>query len=490
MKKAFLSFHITLFFWIFALLKQILKLMKLKSLYKVVAVTLLAIFIFSCNDTLDQMGLSIQPGQDRLVVGVDTLQLQARTVKVDSMYARTKYPVLGEYSDPIFGSIKSEYIAEFYLPTGAEFKTGAIIDSVKAVLSYTTMMGDSIAPMGLSVYEVNKSLRGTNDYTNIEPTEYSDMSSPLGLQSFTGSNSTYRMQSYTTYNYSTVTYKEYLINVDLPKAIGEKFLEEYLKPNHGKLSNTDSFREFFPGLYFTTTFGNSTIINVDLTSLYVYYHYLDVKGSSQKQDTIRNTAFRLNNTPEVRQIKHIKSNDEDLLTESLTQTYVKSPAGVNTEITFPVSEIHESLQSKALNLVNFTVYALPDATEDVKVKINPPNYLLLVNKDSLDGFFENRRIRDNVTSFLSEPFDANTFSYKFNNISTMINYYNSTFDGEPYDLTYYLIPVDATFTSVQQSYYSSAQQVLTSIHNQMWPTAAILDKKQGSLQLELIFSDL
>ena len=471
-------------------MKQILKLMKLKSLYKVIAVTFLTILIISCNDTLDQVGLSIQPGQDRLVVGVDTLQLQARTIKVDSMYARTKYPVLGEYSDPVFGSIKSEYIAEFFLPTGSKFIDGAIIDSVKAVLTYTTMMGDTIAPMGLSVYEVNKSLRGTNDYTHIEPSEFSDMSSPLGVQSFTGSNSTYRMQSYTTDNYTTVRYKEYIINVDLPKSIGDKFLEEYLKPGHGKLSDTNSFREFFPGLYFTTTFGNSTIINVDLTSLYVYYHYLDVKGSSQKQDTIRNTTFTLNNTPEVRQIKYVKSNDENLLEESLTQTYVKSPAGVNTEILFPVSEIYESLQSKALNLVNFTVYALPDATEDTKVKINPPNYLLLVNKDSLNGFFENRKLRDNVTSFLSEPFDSNTYSYKFNNISTMINYYNSTFEGDPYDLTYYLIPVDASFTTVQQSYYSAAQQVLTSIHNQMWPTAAILDKRQGNLQLELIFSDL
>ena len=71
----------------------------------------------------------------------------------------------------------------------------------------------------------------------------------------------------------------------------------------------------------------------------------------------------------------------------------------------------------------------------------------------------------------------------------MINYYNSTFEGEPYDLTYYLVPVDATFTTVQQSYYSTGQQLI-SIHNQMWPTAAILDKRQGSLQLELIFSDL
>ncbi len=464
--------------------------MKLKSLYKVIAVTFIAAFIISCNDTLDQLGLSIQPGQDKLVVGVDTLQLQARTVKVDSMYARTKYPVLGEYSDPVFGSIKSEYIAEFYLPTGAEFKEGAIIDSVKAVLTYTTMMGDSIAPMALSVYEVNKTLRGINDYTHIEPSEFANMSSALGVQSFTGDNSNYRIQTYTAQDYSTVTYKEYIIDVDLPLAIGEKILDEYKKPGHGKLSDTDSFREFFPGLYFTTTFGNSTIISIDLTSLYVYYHYLDIKGSSQKQDTIRNTSFRLNNTPEVRQIKHIKSNDDNLLVENPTQTYVKSPAGVNTEIVFPISEIYESLQSKALNLVNFTVYALPDASENVKVKIKPPNYLLLVNKDSLNGFFENRKLRDNVTSFLSEPFDSNTYSYKFNNISTMINYYNSTFEGEPYDLTYYLIPVDATFTSTQQSYYSSAQQILTSIHNQMWPTAAILDKKQGSLQLELIFSDL
>lgn len=475
---------------IFALLKQILKLMKFKSLYKAVAVAFLALLIISCNDTLDQVGLTIQPGQDKLSVGVDTIQLQARTVKVDSMYARTKYPVLGEYTDPVFGSIKSEYIAEFYLPTGTEFKPGAVIDSVKAILSYTTMMGDSIAPMGLSVYEVSKSLRGTNDYTHIDPTEYSNMTSPIGEQSFTGSNSTYITQSYTTQDYNTITYKEYQIKVDLPKTIGEKFLTEFQKTGHGKLSDTDSFREFFPGLYFTTTFGKSTIIRVDQTSLYVYYHYLDVKGSSQKQDTIRNTTFRLNNTVEVRQIKHIRSDDEDILVDNPTQTYVKSPAGVNTEIVFPISQLHESLQSKALNLVNFTVYALPEVAEDVKVKINPPDYLLLINKDSLDGFFEKRKLRDNITSFLSEPFDKTTYSYKFNNISTLINYYNSEFEGEPYDLTYYLIPVDASFQTVQQSYYSAAQQILNSIHNQMWPSAAIIDKRQGSLQLELIFSEL
>lgn len=196
----------------------------------------------------------------------------------------------------------------------------------------------------------------------------------------------------------------------------------------------------------------------------------------------------MNNTPEVRQINHIKSNNEELLADNSDVTYIKSPAGVNTEIVFPISQVHDNLQSMALNLVNFTVYALPDESEKGMVKLSPPDYLLLINKDSLNGFFENRKLRDNVTSFLSEKFDPSTYSYKFNNISSMINYYNQEFDGEPYDLTYYLIPVDATYTNVQQGY--STQQVLTKIQNLMWPTATILDKRAGSLQLELIFSKL
>jgi hypothetical protein len=314
------------------------------------------------------------------------------------------------------------------------------------------------------------------------------MTAPLGVQSFTGKNSTYRTKSYTADDFTTVTYTEYFINVDLPKTIGESFLEEYNKAGHGKLSDTDTFREYFPGLYFTTSFGNSTIISADLTSLLVHYHYLDEKGSSTNQDTIRTDVFKLNNTPEVRQINHIKSNNEELLADNSDVTYIKSPAGVNTEIVFPISQVHDNLQSMALNLVNFTVYALPDESEKGMVKLSPPDYLLLINKDSLNGFFENRKLRDNVTSFLSEKFDPSTYSYKFNNISSMINYYNQEFDGEPYDLTYYLIPVDATYTNVQQGY--STQQVLTKIQNLMWPTATILDKRAGSLQLELIFSKL
>lgn len=462
--------------------------MKLTSIYKALIVTLVAILTLSCNDTLDQVGFSVQPDQDRLAVGIDTLHMQSRTVRVDSMYAKTKYPVLGEYIDPVFGSVKSDYLGEFYFPEGAGFEAGADIDSVRVVVSYATMMGDSLAPMELSVYEVTKSLKGVSKYTHNDPEAYVDMSAPLGRQVFTGKNSTYRAETYTS-GYNTETYKVYDINVTLPTEIGERFLAEYNKPGHGKMVDADSFREFFPGLFFTTSFGNSTMLNVSFTSLHVHYHYLDEKGSSTQQDTIRNDAMRLFITPEVTQVNHIRNDNDQLLGESATHTYVKSPAGVNTEITFPLSQIYDKLKSQALNLANFTIYAMPDAIENPMVKLSPPDYLLLVNRDSLDGFFEQKKMHDNITSFLSAKFNPTTYSYNFNNISTMINHYNEASDGVPFDLVYYLIPVDVTFTTVQQSYYSQGSQTPTDIYNQMWPTAAMLDKREGNLKLELIFSN-
>lgn len=462
--------------------------MKPNPLYKALFVTLLSLLTLSCNDTLDQVGFTIQPGMDDLTVGIDTMHLQARTVQIDSIFARTKYPVLGEYVDPLFGSVKSEYLGEFYLPEGAGFEPGSTIDSVRVVVSYATMMGDSLAPMELSVYALNRSLKDVSRYTHINPEAYADMTAPLGKTAFTGKNKTYHTESYSS-GYSTQTYKVYDISVKMPLSLGERFLEEYNKPAHGMMSDAERFRQFFPGLYFTTTFGNSTILDVSFTSFFVHYRYTDEKGSSTGEDTVRTNALRLFITPEVTQLNTIRSNNEQLLEENNSHTYVKSPSGVATEITFPFTGIHQELKGKALNLANFTLYALPDAMEDPMVKISPPDYLLLVNRDSLKGFFEGRKLTDNITSFISDKFDATTYSYDFNNISAMINHYNREMGEDPYDLVYYLIPVDATYTTVQQSYYSSGSQALTDLHNQMRPTAAMLDKREGNLKIELIFSN-
>ena len=459
--------------------------MKLNNLHKVLIIAALAVIVIACNDMLDDIGLTQQPVRDRVSVGVDTLELSVRTVAVDSIFARTRRPVLGEYIDPIFGSIKSEFIGGFFLHNGAGFTSGAIIDSVRVVLSYTTFMGDSLAPMRLSVFPALKSLRNLENMTNIdlEAKGYIDTSiAPLGERTFTGRNNISRLETIQI-GWAVESIRVYEIPVVLPTQIGEDFLAEYLRPNRGMMANNDLFNEFlFHGLYFTTTFGNSTLISVNSTSLFVHYHYLDEGGSSTQQDTIRTNALRLNITPEVMQVNTVQTNSAHLLEPNDEFTFIKSPAGVKTEVVFPISEVHDKLQRQALNLADFTVFAMPDAMDHIAVRLNPPQHLLLINRDSLDGFFERRMMPDNRTSFLSDRFDTQTFSYRFSNISAMINHYIQEIDGA-FDLTYYLIPVETTTVT------TGGAPMLTAIHNQMWPTAVMLDRRPGSMRLSLVYSD-
>lgn len=458
--------------------------MKLQPLYKLLFIAIVTVFA-SCVDTLDKIGFTIQPENDRVSVGTDTLYVSSRTIQVDSVFSRTKYPILGEYIDPVFGSIRSEYVGEFYYPESQAFKDDAIIDSVRLTVSYSSIIGDSLAPMRLAVYKVIGELPKNHDYTNFDPRKKADMSAPLGTQMFTGKNNTYRTEIYYSGN-TTQEVRIYEIYTKLPTSIGQSFLDEYKKPDHGALKNTDTFRKFFPGLYITTNFGNSTILNVNLTSLNIFYNYIDPKGSSQKTDTIRTSEFRLNITPEVTQINHIQNNNNRLLAPNNKGTFVKSPAGVNTEITFPISEIYSKLTNRSLNLARFIVYALPEANQDEKVKLSPPDHLLLVNKDSLKGFFENRRLHDNVTSFYAS-FNSETYSYNFGNIAAMINYYKQQ-KNEAFDLTYYLVPVDITFTTTGASYYSQGTSTPTAIYNQMKPSAVMLENKPEKLKLDIIYS--
>ena len=458
--------------------------MKFNNLHKTLIIATLAIIAIACNDMLDDIGLTQQPVRDRVSVGVDTLELSARTVPIDGIFARTRRPVLGEYIDPIFGSIKSEFIGNFFLHNGAGFTEGAVIDSVRVVLSYTTFMGDSLAPMRLSVYRANRSLSNLENVTNIDPREYADMSAPLGEQRFTGSNSIFEVVQMG----MAESIRVYEIPVRLPTQIGEELLAEYLKPNRGMMANADLFNEFFHGLYFTTTFGSSTLISVASTSLFVHYHYWDLGGGSRGQDTIRTNALRLNITPEVTQVNTVQTNSAHLLEPSEEFAFIKSPAGVKTEIVFPISEIYEKLQRQALNLADFTVFAMPDAMDDIAVRLNPPQHLLLIHRDSLDGFFERRMMPDNRTSFLSSAFDTQTFSYRFSNISAMVNHYIQEIDGA-FDLTYYLIPVEVTMVMTGGNMFFPGTPTPTAIHNQMWPTAVMLDKRPGSMRLSLVYSD-
>ncbi len=451
--------------------------MKQKNLLNITLLILLAL-VYSCDDSLKDLGFTIQPDTDRITVGADSLFLTATTVSVDSllpggMFAKTKSPVLGEYKDPLFGTIKSDFVGEFYYPEGKNFPEGASIDSVKVAVFYRTWRGDSVAPMGLSVYEINKNLPKGSQYTNFDPKGYIDSSAPIGKSVFTPANIEVPIAERQQQDYYHRAF------VDLPKSLGERVLQVSKIPD----LDTDGFKEYFKGLYMTTEFGSGAIVTVDHTYLYIHYNYLDEKGSSTKQDTIRSSSLILNTTPEVVQINQIKNTNDKLLKENSEYTFVKSPAGVFTEIHFPFSEKADKLKNQALNLAKLTITALPEVDSNLKFKLPPSPYLLLINKEDMKEFFEQRKVPDNITSFYA-PLDKTTYTYSFGNISTMINHYKEKNDGEIIDLDYLLVPIDLEVINIQN------QPQVSAVFNQMTPTATTIIKSQSKMKIDLIFSKL
>jgi hypothetical protein len=443
--------------------------MKLQPLCKLFFISCM-IILASCDDAIKEVGFTIQPGNDRITVFTDTLPLQASTIMVDKMFAKTKNPILGEYVDPLFGTIKSDYVGEFYYPEGESFQSGAVIDSVRLSLFFDSWAGDSLAPMEVSVYEVIKTLPQYY-YTDFDPKEYISPT-PLGKTLFTAANIELSEEEKKQTDYRMAV-------VNLPNSLGQRMLD-----NPDSLIDTETFKDFFKGLYITTSFGSGTIIKVAYTYFLVHYHYPG-KSPTTDADTTFTDFIRLNFSPEVTQINSIQNRNDQLLVPSETKTYIKSPAGVNTEIVFPFSQISDKLQ--ALNQANLKIYAIPDDQTNLKFKLSPPNYLLLINKDSLNGFFERRKMPDNITSFYAS-FNKTEYSYDFSNISELINHYKKINDGKIPDLTYYLIPVDISFTT-QSVYYGQTYQIPNNFYNLMTPSAVTLNKAFEDFNLKLIFSE-
>ncbi|NLZ95770.1 MAG: DUF4270 domain-containing protein [Bacteroidales bacterium] len=267
-------------------------------------------------------------------------------------------------------------------------------------------------------------------------------------------------------------------SIVLPNSLGEK-IHEFSKTADNL--DSDSFKEHFKGLYLTTDPGSGSIVTVDHTYLYIHFNYLDEKGSSTKKDTIRTGSMKLNTTPEVIQINRIQNKNDKLLEENDEYTYIKSPAGVYTEVIFPLTEKEEKLSNQALNLAKFKVAALPDKDAELKFKLTPSPYLLLVKKEDLKEFFETRKVPDNVTSFYAQ-LNQTSYTYDFGNLATMINHYKEDNDGKVKDLTYVLVPIDVEISTINN------QPQITAVYNQMTPTGTTLLKTK--MKMDLVFSKL
>lgn len=449
--------------------------MKIKLVF--LAFSFLSILVFiSCDDDLNSIGKTVQPPTDTIASFTDTIAIKARTVSMsDSIYARTSQGILGQYKDDIFGSIKSDYLCQLYFPDDFKFNNDfKSIDSVKFIVYFSDYAGDTKSPMGLKAYKVTKPLT-ENFYTNVDPSKYYDATKILVNEAYTINSS----------DVSSITGTRRITTKFLDNTFGED-LRQGIKS--GKIYNDKSFNDFFKGMYVTTDFGSGNLINVTSTAINIYYSHTYTDSQNKVRDT---TAIAtLASTPEVIQLNHIKNKNPDyLFTENTGATYLKTPAGVYTELTIPVSEITKNMKQHKMQIINTASFIIngytekePDPTSNGILK--RPDRLLLIDKDSVASFFTKKQLPNGTTSILSQlksSTDNNTYS--FDNISKLIKHYQKLKKNTP---VFVVIPVTPTY--VQVNINGSTALNLVGVYNSMQPTGAILRSDSANMNLKLIYS--
>ena len=103
-----------------------------------------------------------------------------------------------------------------------------------------------------------------------------------------------------------------------------------------------------------------------------------------------------------------------------TCTYLKTPAGIYTEVTLPVDDIKKGHENDTITSAKITFTRMRPRSNVSEVVLEEPTKVLLIEKDSLKSFFEDNGTPDNMKAYLA-TYNSSQKTYSFNNISYMIN---------------------------------------------------------------------
>lgn len=383
--------------------------------------------IAACDDTTDTLG--IYSTGDEISNSTDVFDVTTRSLKLDSVVANSAKNYLGCITDMETGTdITADFAAQFYcfedytLPLhenmvgdrdGVATKGIVQCDSCEVRLFFDSFYGDKSNPMKLQVYELDHNNILSEDsiyYTDVNLSRYLPANAaPLASRVFTAKDYN---ESETTLNSSSYDDN---VRVMLPRELGQRILEHYYV-NASDFSNSYRFiRNVFPGLYFRTSGGKGTMLSVYVGTINVFYRYYDAE-----QDTIYDAMTRFAATPEVIQSTHFDNENVDQLVADPTCTYLKTPAGICTEMTFPIDELFagqhatDSISRATISLVRY------NKAQDEE-QFGTPSELLMVRKCDMYRFFRDHEVADGRTSYTT-TFNSTYNSYTFNNICRLLAY--------------------------------------------------------------------
>ena len=398
--------------------------MKLKYLY----VGLLAALIYSCDDATTGIGDSTIAAGDSIPAGAAVYDVYTRSILADSVYARTSTAYLGKYTDSQFGEFSADFIAQFNCTDNYEFpETVQEITGIQMRMYYDKFFGDESNAMRMQIDTLDKVIPEkelSTFYTSVDPTQYYDENSkPIARKAFAATGASVNDTTIVNYdswgNPTSTSY--YWQDVKLPTSLGKYMYDKY-KEDKNNYKNAENFiKNVLKGFYVHCTHGDGTILYFNDMQLRLNFKYL-IESKSGKLDSLVNGSATFAATKEVIQANRFQNSDRlKELIEEKDYTYLKTPAGIFTEVTLPIEEIHEMHMRDTLNAASIT-FTRYNEKSDKKYPMGIPQTLLMVRKCDMHNFFEKNKTFDGLTSFIAEYVgsSASANTYSFPNISSLI----------------------------------------------------------------------
>ena len=431
-----------------------MKILRLLTVLVIAALTFAA-----CDDTTEGIGGSITNKIDNINISNSAFNVTTKSIVADSVLSRNNTGLIGKMKDPETGNyVKGDYMTQLsVLPTFSvdtldyikQANKGSIeADSCYLLVSYNASYGDTIAPMKVTAYEMTKPMAEDQEYySNYDAFE----------KGWVNENNQHWSSNYNLSNTSDVKNfkiylnKEYKKDGKTYKNYGSYIMQTYAEHPEYFKTNFKFLHNVCPGFYIKNVGGTGNMAKIWNTELIFYWTR---HKTINKDSTAVSIGYnRFDGTEEVLQLNKIENDTENLKKLASKDqekcTYLKSPAGIFTEVTLPIEDIMKGHEKDTLNTATISFPRLNNENEDNPYNFATPSTILMVQKDSLQSFFEKSKLADSRTSYTASYSSTGTYknAYTFQNIANLVSaMYKNKGKGENWNKVV-LVPVNVITTT-------------------------------------------
>lgn len=430
-----------------------MKILRLLTVLVIAALTFAA-----CDDTTEGIGGSITNKIDNINISDSAFNVTTKSIVAGAVLSRNNTGLIGKMKDPETGNyVKGDYMTQLsVLPTFSvdtldyikQANKGSIeADSCYLLVSYNASYGDTIAPMKVTAYEMTKPMAEDQEYYS----NYDAFKEGWVRESNEHWSSNYNLSNTSDVkNFKIYLNKEYKKDGKTYKNYGSYIMQTYAEHPEYFKTNYKFLHNVCPGFYIKNVGGTGNMAKIWNTEL-IFYWKKTIKAKDGVTDSTGIGYNRFDGTEEVLQLNKIENDTENLkkLASQEDWTYLKSPAGIFTEVTLPIDDIMKGHEKDTLNTATISFPRLNNADEDNPYNFATPSTILMVQKDSLQSFFEKSKLADNRTSYTASYSSTGTYknAYTFQNIANLVSaMYKNKGKGENWNKVV-LVPVNVITTT-------------------------------------------